>query len=108
MEEEVGWGLEACTEVEQLDLVLEVRMVAELAGVTVPVVLVVMLVHAGSPMEKSAHLAESVAVMEDPDQVLCHTMGLAKEGDDVQVNRSRWRFLHYSTGKGFHLHHHKL
>jgi len=79
-QEEVGWGLEACTEVEQLDMVLVVCMVAELAEVTVPVELVVMLVHAGSPVEKNAQLVESVAVGEDPDQVLCHTLGLAREG----------------------------
>jgi len=70
MEVADGWALEACTEVGQLDMALAACMVAELAGDTVPVELVVMLVHAGSPVEKSAQLAGSVAVGEDPDQVL--------------------------------------
>jgi len=75
--------------VEQADTVLEACMVAELVGVSVPAEVVAIVAHAESPLERSVQLAGSVVAVEDPDQVLCRTLGLAREGS--------FRRLHTST-----------
>jgi len=80
--------LQACTEVEQVDMVPEQAacMVAEPAGVSVVCAAVVaMAAHAESPLEKSARLVGLVAVVEELVQVLCLTLDLV--GDSTHKRR---------------------
>jgi len=67
--------------VEHADTVLEraVCTAAELGGATAPAEVVAMPAHAESPLGRSAQLAGSVVVEEDPDQGLSRTWGQARE-----------------------------
>jgi len=82
MEEEEG--LEACTVVEQVDMVLEEEVMVELLGAMVPPAVVVpavvaTLAHVESLLERSAPLVVWVAAVEDPARVPCHTWEPARE-----------------------------
>jgi len=53
-------------------------MVAQLVGAMAPAAVAV-LAHVESPQGRSAQLAESAVVVEDPVQVLCHTWERVRE-----------------------------
>jgi len=63
---------------EQVELEQVACMVAQLVGAMAPAAVAV-LAHVESPQGRSAQLAESAAVVEDPVQVPCHTWELARE-----------------------------
>jgi len=82
MEEEEG--LEACTVVEQVDLVQEEELMVELPGAMVLPMAVVPAVVATvarveSLLERSAPHVVWVAAVEDPARVPCHTWEPARE-----------------------------
>jgi len=64
---------------EQVELEQVACMVAQLVVGAMAPAAVAVLAHVESPQGRSAQLAESAVVVEDPVQVLCHTWELVRE-----------------------------